>query len=56
VQINYAGGFHEGLLSVSNQGFMPVLAINPLIIPVPSQIRIAINNFHVGDITLSVFI
>lgn len=51
-----AGGFHDGLMSELNHGFVPVLAINPLKIPVLSQIRIAIINFQMGDLLLPVFI
>ena len=35
---------------------MPVLAINPLVIPVVSQIIIEIINFQMGEIVLLVFI
>ena len=51
-----AGGFHDGLLSASNHGFIPVLAINPLKIPVLSQIRIAIINFQMDEVLLPAFI
>ena len=51
-----AGGFHDGLMSELNHKFVPVLAINPLIIPVLSQIRIAMINFQMGDMLLPVLI
>ena len=51
-----AGGFHDGLMTELNHGFVPVLAINPLIIPVLSQIRIAMINFQMGDMLLPVLI
>lgn len=51
-----AGGFHVGLLRLLNQKLLVALASNPLLIPTPSQRRMAMMNFHVGEIVLSIFI
>jgi hypothetical protein len=45
----YPGGFHVGLLRLSNHTLLLALASNPLVIPTISQRRMAMMNFHVAD-------
>lgn len=53
----YAGGFHVGLISVSNHWLLLALASKPLIIPTLSHKRMVMMNFQVDDnlVVLSIF-
>lgn len=42
----FEGGFQEGLFRLLNQGFIRALESTLLMIPVNSQIAIAMINFH----------